>query len=38
MRADVTSNLGRRLELDARMFERFEAGTVGWTLGIAHRF
>jgi hypothetical protein len=37
LRYDLTPEWGARLEADMRMFG-FEAGTVGWGLGIARRF
>ncbi|MEA2724854.1 MAG: hypothetical protein QOH59_2625 [Gemmatimonadales bacterium] len=38
LRADLTPTLGARLELDARAFGVFKAGSVGWNLGLAQRF
>jgi hypothetical protein len=38
LRADVTPSLGARLELDARAFGEFKAGSIGWSLGFAQRF
>jgi hypothetical protein len=38
LRADVTPSLGVRVELDARAFGQFKAGSVGWSLGLAQRF
>jgi hypothetical protein len=38
LRADLTPTLGARLELDARAFGKFKAGSVGWSLGLAQRF
>jgi hypothetical protein len=38
LRADLTPNLGARLELDTRSFGTFQAGSVGWSLGLAQRF
>ena len=38
LRADLTPSLGARLELDARAFGQFKAGSVGWSLGLAQRF
>jgi hypothetical protein len=38
LRADLTPNLGLRLEVDARSFGQFKAGAVGWSLGLAERF
>jgi hypothetical protein len=38
LRADLTPNLGARVELDARAFGRFQAGSIGWSLGLAQRF
>ena len=37
LRADLTPEWGARLEADIRLFG-FEAGSVGWSLGIARRF
>ncbi len=37
IRMDLTPQWGARLEADVRMFG-FEAGSVGWGLGIARRF
>jgi outer membrane protein W len=37
LRVDLTPEWGARLEADVRMFG-FEAGSVGWGLGIARRF
>ncbi len=37
LRADLTPRWGARLEADMRMFG-FEAGSVGWSLGVARRF
>jgi hypothetical protein len=37
LRADLTSQWGARVEADVRFFG-FEAGSVGWSLGIARRF
>jgi hypothetical protein len=37
LRADLTPGWGARLELDARAFGS-EAGSVGWSLGLARRF
>ncbi len=36
LRIDMTPEWGARLETDVRMFG-FEAGSVGWGLGIARR-
>jgi hypothetical protein len=38
LRADLTPSLGARLELDVRAFGQFDAGSVGWSLGLAQRF
>jgi hypothetical protein len=38
LRSDLTSQWGARLEADMRIFGDFEAGTVGWGLGLARRF
>jgi hypothetical protein len=38
LRADLTPSLGARLELDARAFGQFKAGSVGWSLGLAQSF
>jgi hypothetical protein len=38
LRADLTPNLGGRLELATRSFGTFQAGSLGWSLGIAQRF
>lgn len=38
LRADLTPSLGARIELDARAFGQFKAGSVGWSLGLAQRF
>ena len=36
VRLDLTAEWGARLEADSRMFG-FEAGSVGWSLGVARR-
>ena len=38
VRADLRGGWGMRVGLDARSFGRFEAGTVGWTFGMARQF
>jgi hypothetical protein len=38
VRADLTSQWGARLELDTRAFGQFEAGSLGWSVGVARRF
>jgi hypothetical protein len=38
LRADLTPSLGVRIELDARAFGEFKAGSIGWSLGLAQRF
>jgi hypothetical protein len=38
VRADLTPQWGARAELDARAFGQFNAGTVGWSVGLARRF
>jgi hypothetical protein len=38
LRTDLTAQWGARLEADMRIFDDFEAGSVGWGLGIARRF
>jgi hypothetical protein len=38
VRADLSGGWGMRVGLDARSFGQFEAGAVGWTLGMAHQF
>jgi hypothetical protein len=38
LRADLTPEWGARLEADLRLFGDFEAGSVGWGLGVARRF
>jgi len=38
LRADLTSQWGARLELDTRAFGRFDAGALGWSVGLARRF
>jgi hypothetical protein len=38
LRADLTPSLGARLEVDARAFGQLDAGSVGWSLGLAQRF
>jgi hypothetical protein len=37
LRADLTPEWGARIEGDVRMFG-FEAGSLGWSLGLARRF
>ena len=37
LRADLGPQWGARMEADLRFFG-FEAGSVGWSLGLAHRF
>jgi hypothetical protein len=37
LRADLTPEWGARIEGDMRMFG-FEAGSLGWSLGVARRF
>ena len=38
LRTDLTAQWGARLEADMRIFGGFEAGSVGWGLGVARRF
>jgi hypothetical protein len=38
LRTDLTAQWGARLEADMRIFGDFEAGSVGWGLGVARRF
>lgn len=38
LRAALTPSLGARIELDARTFGKFKAGSFGWSLGLAQRF
>lgn len=38
LRADLTPNLGARLEVDAGAFGQLKAGSVGWSLGLTQRF
>jgi hypothetical protein len=38
LRADLTPQWGARVELDTRAFGRFNAGSVGWSFGLARRF
>lgn len=38
LRADLTRDWGARFELDTRVFGQFDAGSVGWSFGIARRF
>jgi hypothetical protein len=38
LRADLTSEWGARLEADTRIFGDLEAGSVGWSVGVARRF
>jgi hypothetical protein len=38
LRADLRAGWGARVELDTRAFGRFEAGAVGWSVGVARRF
>ena len=38
MRADLTPRLSARIEVDTRMFGQFNAGSVGWSVGLARRF
>lgn len=38
LRADLTSQWGARVELDTRAFGQFDAGSVGWSVGLARRF
>ena len=38
LRADLTSQWGARLEVDTRAFGQFDAGSVGWSVGLARRF
>jgi len=38
LRADITPALSARFELDARGFGQFQAGSVGWSVGLARRF
>lgn len=38
LRVDLTPSVGARLELDARTFGEFKAGSVGWSLGLAQHF
>jgi hypothetical protein len=38
VRADLTSQWGARVELDTRAFGQFDAGSLGWSVGLARRF
>jgi hypothetical protein len=38
LRADLTPEWGARVELDTRAFGRFNAGSVGWSVGLARQF
>jgi len=38
LRADITPALSARFELDAHGFGQFQAGSVGWSVGLARRF
>lgn len=38
VRADLTPEWGARVEVDTRAFGRFNAGSVGWSAGLARRF
>lgn len=38
LRVDLTPQWGARLEADMRIFGSFEAGSIGWGLGVARRF
>jgi hypothetical protein len=38
LRADLTTSLGARVEVDARGFGQFKAGSLGWSVGLAQRF
>jgi hypothetical protein len=38
LRMDLSPQWGARVEADMRMFGRFDAGSVGWNLGVARRF
>jgi hypothetical protein len=37
-RADLTPEWGARVEVDTRAFGQFNAGSVGWSVGLARRF
>jgi hypothetical protein len=38
VRADLTPDWGARAEVDTRAFGQFNAGSVGWSVGLARRF
>jgi hypothetical protein len=38
LRADITPALSARFELDAHGFGQLQAGSVGWSVGLARRF